>query len=106
MHASRSVNLTGGLRQRASSTLCIQPSRPSKNICWSSYIGMWPLFGSSRKSPRGTYLLIIRIHAGSIVSCCPAMTSVGTVILFRSAVRSQCSRMPLAPISLGPCIGT
>ena len=42
---------------------------------------------------------------GSMVSYFAPMTSVGTVIFGRSAVRSHRSSFPLAPSSLGPCIG-
>ena len=46
------------------------------------------------------------MNAGSIVSYLAPIVSVGTVIFARSAVRSQLTSLPLAPISLGPCIVT
>ena len=55
--------------------------------------------------PHATAFAIASRWAGSIVSCFAPTDRIGTVSFGRSATRSHFSSFPLAPSSLGPCIG-
>jgi len=81
---------------------------PAKYTRWSSYMAMWLPSGQCRYCPAGSRSAIIFMWAGSMVSCWAPMTSVGTVMVASSAVRSQPARLAslLMPSSLGPCIDT
>ena len=67
-------------------------------------MSMWLPLGQKRYCPLGNCPAIHCMCLGSMVSYLAPITRVGTVILCRSALRSQNARLPPASNSLEPSI--